>query len=82
MSGGALPAARVADPQHAKLLLDVSLRPLISVLMGRSFSASELTREMGLSVQRAHNLLGKLMTAGIAELDSIQPRVGRSIRRS
>ncbi len=70
------------DPQQARLLLDVSLRPLIGVLMGRSFSASELTREMGLSVQRAHDLLGKLMTAGIAELDSIQPRVGRSIRRS
>jgi len=81
MSEEALPAARVADSQQARLLLDVSLRPLISVLMGRSRSASEVARELGLSVQRAHYLLGKLMTAGIAELDSIQPRAGRAVRR-
>ena len=81
MSGGALPAARVADPQQARLLLDVSLRLLIGVLMGRSFSASEVARKLSLSGQRAHDLLGKLMTTGIAELDSIQPRVGRFIRR-
>ena len=81
MSEEALPAARVADSQQAGLLLDVSLRPLISVLMGRSRSASEVARELGLSVQRAHYLLGKLMTAGIAELDSIQPRAGRAVRR-
>ncbi len=81
MYGGTLPAARVADSRQAALLLDVSLRPLIGVLMGRSCSASEVAHELGLSVQRAHYLLGKLMTAGIAELDSVQPRAGRGVRR-
>lgn len=81
MSSEALPAARVADSQQAALLLDVSLRPLIGVLMGRSRSASEVAHELSLSVQRAHYLIHKLMTAGIAELDSVQPRAGRAIRR-
>lgn len=81
MNGEPLPAAQVADSRQAALLLDVSLRPLIGVLMGRSCSVSEVAHELSLSVQRAHYLLGKLMTAGIAELDSLQPRAGRAIRR-
>ena len=71
----------MADSRQAALLLDVPLRPLIGLLMTAPHSVSELAAALNLSVQRAHYLIGKLSAAGIADLDSLQPRAGRAIRR-
>lgn len=73
--------ARVADARQAALLLDVSLRPLIGLLMKAPHSASELARSLDLSVQRTHYLIGKLTAAGVADVDSLQPRAGRAMKR-
>ena len=81
MSDEALPAARIADARQAALLLDVELRMMIVPLMKRACSAAELSRELGVGLQRAHYLLGKLHTVGVAELDSVQPRAGRAVKR-
>ena len=81
MSSEALPAARVADSQQAALLLDVSLRRVVTLLMKRAYGTAELARELDLSLQRAHYLIGKLHAAGVADLDSVQPRSGRAVRR-
>ena len=75
------PDARVADAQQAALLLDFSLRPLIGLLMTAPHSVSNLAAALNLSVQRAHYLIGKLSAAGIAEVDSLQPRAGRAVKR-
>ena len=80
MNDGTLPAARVADSRQAALLLDVSLRNVLIPLMKRACSSAELARELGLSLQRAHYLIGKLHAAGVAQLDSVQPRAGRAVR--
>jgi len=81
VSDEALPAARVADARQAALLLNVELRQVILPMMQRACSASELARELGIGVQRAHYLIGRLQAAGVAELVSVQPRAGRPIRR-
>ena len=81
MNDGALSAARVADSRQAALLLDVSLRKVLTLLMKRARSSSELARELGLSLQRAHYLIGKLHAADVAHLDSVQPRSGRAVKR-
>lgn len=73
--------ARVAEARQAALLLDFSLRPLLSLLMKAPHSVSELAAALDLSVQRAHYLIGKLSAAGIADLDSLQPRAGRAVKR-
>ena len=72
---------RVADSRQAALLLDVALRPVIARLMKWPSSAAELGRAEGLKLRRAHYLIGRLLEAGVAELDSVQPRAGRAIRR-
>ena len=81
MSDEALPAARVADARQAALLLDVELRRVVLPMMQRACSATELARELGLGVQRAHYLIGRLQAGGVAELLSVQPRAGRPIKR-
>ena len=81
MSDEALPAARVADARQAALLLNVELRQVFLPMMQRACSASELARELGIGVQRAHYLIGRLQAAEVAELVSVQPRAGRPIRR-
>jgi hypothetical protein len=81
MSDETLPAARIADARQAELLLDIGLRSLIGLLMKRACSAAELALELGLGLQRAHYLLSRLHAAEVAELDSVQPRAGRAIRR-
>jgi hypothetical protein len=73
--------AQTATPGQAALLLDVALRPLFAVLMQRPRSAAELSRSLKISVQKAHYLLGKLMAADIAQLDSVTPRAGRPVKR-
>jgi hypothetical protein len=75
------PSHRVATAEQAVLLLDVELRKVLALLMKRACSATELARDQGVNVQKAHYLLGKLEGAGIAELDSLRPRAGRAVKR-
>jgi len=81
VSDEALPAVQVADARQAALLLDVELRHVLLPMMKRACSATELARELGLGVQRAHYLIGRLQAGGVAERDSVQPRAGRPIKR-
>jgi hypothetical protein len=81
MNDEAFPAARVANARQAELLLDVELRRVVVPMMKRACSASELAPELGIGLQRAHYLIGRLQAAGVTALDSVQPRAGRPIRR-
>lgn len=73
--------SRWADAGQAALLLDVGLRPALNALMVAPLSAGELAKKLDVNIQRAHYLIGKFERAGLAELDSVQPRAGRAIRR-
>lgn len=72
---------RTANAQQAALLLDVKLHPLLSDLMRGERSASEVAAHLGVSLQRAHYLLGKLVKVGIAEVTCEQRRAGRAVKR-
>lgn len=71
---------RVATTEQARILLDVATRPLLDLLMTGERSASQVAAHLGVSVQRAHYLLGKLTRAEIAEVSRVQPRSGRAVR--
>jgi hypothetical protein len=73
--------SRWANPGQARLLLDIELRPALDALMRGPHSAGELGARLDVTIQRAHYLIGKFGRAGLAELDSVQPRAGRAIRR-
>ncbi|PNY81342.1 ArsR family transcriptional regulator [Deinococcus koreensis] len=80
-AAGVEPPARVADARQAALLLDVGLRPLLGLLMKAPRSVSELAAELGVNPNRAQYLVGRLHTAGVARVGSVQPRAGRAVRR-
>ena len=71
-------APRVADSTQAALLLDVGLRPLLSLLMRSPHTASEAAAGLAVNLQRAHYLLGKLERAEVVE---VRPRAGRAVKR-
>ena len=57
------------------------LRPLLSLLMHAPRSASEVAEALGTGVKRAHYLLTRLETAGVAQVVAWERRRGRPIRR-
>ncbi|MEF2277058.1 ArsR family transcriptional regulator [Deinococcus sp. YIM 134068] len=71
----------MADSTQAALLLDVELRPLLSLLMQSPHTASEAAAGLAVNLQRAHYLLGKLERAAIAEVVEVRPRAGRAVKR-
>lgn len=62
------PAPRTANAVQAGLLLDVSLRPLLSVLMQAPCTAREVSVQLDVNMQRAYYLLRKLAMAGVADV--------------
>lgn len=72
---------RVANSAQAALLLDVGLRPLLDLLIQRPRSVGEVAQSLGVSVQRAHYLVGKLERVGVAEVVEVCPRAGRAVKR-
>lgn len=75
------PGPQVADAAQAALLLDVRLRPMLSLLMHHPSSATEVAGTLGITVKRAHYLLTRLEQAGIAHVVALETRRGRPIRR-
>jgi len=73
-------AHRVATAEQARILLDVTTRPLLDLLMTGEHSASQVAAYLGVSVQRAHYLLEKWRRADIAKVNRVQPRSGRAVR--
>lgn len=73
-------AARVANAGQAALLLDVALRPLLDLLMRAPHPAGEVATKLGVNIQRAHYLIGKLERAGVAEVAEVRPRSGRGVK--
>lgn len=73
--------SQTANAQQAALLLDVKLGPLLNLLTRGERSASEVAAHLGVSVQRAHYLLGKLTGAGIAAVVREDTRAGRAVKR-
>lgn len=71
----------MASAIQAALLLDVRLRPLLSMLMHRPSSATEVAGSLGITVKRSHYLLSRLEQAGIARVVAVEARRGRPIRR-
>lgn len=59
---------RTANAQQAQLLLDVTLRPMLSLLMAAPRSARQVAEPLKVNLQRAYYLLRKLKRAGIAEV--------------
>lgn len=74
-------AHRVANGVQARVLLDVSLRPLLNMLMERPCTVSEAAQALGLPLGRAHYLITKLLKADVAVVASTQPRAGRAVKR-
>lgn len=64
---------RLADARQARLLLDVALRPVFSLLMTAPGSARQVAGHLNVDIQRAYYLLRKLERAGIAETVTNQP---------
>lgn len=73
--------ARTATTEQAALLLDITLRPLLDLLMRAECSASEVASHLSVTLQRAHYLLGKLVQADIAVIGREDARAGRAIKR-
>lgn len=63
-------APRLADTEQARLLLDVTLRPVFSLLMAGLSSAQQVAEYLDVDIQRAYYLLRKLERADIAEVVS------------
>jgi len=61
-------APRLADADQARLLLDVTLRPVFSLLMAGPTSARQVAQYLDVDIQRAYYLLRKLERASIAEV--------------
>jgi len=76
-----VPDARVAGASQAAALLAVELRPLVTLLMRRACTVSEVASELGIHLNRAHYLTTKLLRAGVAEVSGIEARSGRGMKR-
>lgn len=74
-------ASGEVTPAQAELLLDPQHYTLLQLLMRGEPSASELARELGVPLSRAHYLLGKFVAAGLARVAREEKRAGRAVKR-
>ncbi|MFT2720371.1 ArsR family transcriptional regulator [Deinococcus sp. A31D244] len=71
----------VATPRQAALLLRPELRPLLNYLMQDARSAADVARHLNLTLGQASYQVGKLQAVGVAVIERVDARAGRSVKR-
>lgn len=66
--------------EQVRLLLDSNYAGLLSCLLTRESSASEIAGHTGQNLQQTHHKLTRLLQAGLIVQSGVQPRKGRPIK--
>lgn len=67
-------------PQQARLLLDLSYEPVLTVLLRTEASAGEVAGHTGLTLKQAHHRLTRLLAADLIVVSGERRRGGRPVK--